>query len=124
MKRLFLTIKREFFTDILLGVKKEEYRTFNERYARILGREYDLVLLQNGYSRKSPRLYCQFLGVEVKEIFFPITQQWETVFAIKLGKIVRTENVFDLNYDTQQQSARTLRRFCAKQPNAYQRGTG
>jgi hypothetical protein len=93
-KILFLTIKGEYFDQILLGVKKEEYRDINERYTRrLIGRSYNLVLLQNGYWLTSRQLYVVFLGVEVKEIFYPITGEFKKVYAIKLGPVVRTENL-------------------------------
>lgn len=93
-KILFLTIKGEYFDQILLGSKKEEYRDINERYTRrLIGRDYDLVLLQNGYWLTSRRLYAVYLGVETKEIFYPITGEFKKVYAIKLGRVVKTDNL-------------------------------
>lgn len=84
MRCLFLTIKKEFFDQILSGEKSEEYRKISDFYiSRIENKEYDFVILQNGYRKDSRRLMAEYLGYEKKIITTKIYGETE-VFALKL----------------------------------------
>ncbi len=79
-----MTLKREPFEQIMKGKKKTEYRDCSAFWkSRIENREYDEILFQNGYSKKSAVMRIEFLGFRVlKE---------EDQYAIKLGKIIEVK---------------------------------
>jgi hypothetical protein len=99
-KILKLTLKKQWFDMILSGKKKEEYREckpywFNRlrgRYANEF-KKFDFVLFRNGYNQASPVIVVEFLeivtGIGKSEWGAPK----EDVIIIKLGKIIKTENV-------------------------------
>lgn len=95
MKDLFLTIHRKYFEEILFGLKREEYRIVKPFFEKkIVGKHYDTITFQNGYSKKSPRLTAQYLGfniVEMQHEFFG--SEKVKVFEIKIGKILNTKNL-------------------------------
>ena len=58
-----LPIKRRWFDMIASGEKKEEYRSITKRYLSMFKNAADengrfWCIIQNGYSKSSPRLYC------------------------------------------------------------------
>lgn len=60
---LMLPIKRRWFEMIASGEKKEEYRSITKRYFRMFQNAADengrfWCIIQNGYAKYSPRLYC------------------------------------------------------------------
>lgn len=60
---LLLPIKRRWFDMIASGEKKEEYRSITKRYLSMFKNAADengrfWCIIQNGYSKSSPRLYC------------------------------------------------------------------
>lgn len=104
MNILKLTIKKKYFDMIYSEEKKEEYREIKDYYIKRLKemsltrleafKHYDFVELRNGYSKKSPKLtlVCEkieigfgkeHLGAEPNKLYF----------VIKLGRIVKIENV-------------------------------
>lgn len=94
MPDLFLTIKRQYFDQILLGDKKEEYRLVKPYFDKKLkDRYYDTITLQAGYSNKSPRLTAVYCGCEVKEITHEFFGGTVTVYAIQIGQILSVRNV-------------------------------
>jgi hypothetical protein len=79
MKVLYLPIKTEYFDQIAAGTKKEEYRMYGEFYrSRLLSKEYDAVLFQNGYRKDARRLLVKYKGFQRKG----------DIYVIKLGKIL------------------------------------
>jgi hypothetical protein len=52
VKRLYLPLKAEYFDAIKAGTKDEEYRLRNAYWgARLLGRDYDEIVLTRGYPK-------------------------------------------------------------------------
>jgi len=91
---LFLTLKEPYFTQIKQGAKKYEYRAITDFFIKKLSKKYDFILFQNGYSKTSPRLLIECLGVE-KHILKDKNSLFESeieLFAIKLGKQLPIEN--------------------------------
>jgi hypothetical protein len=83
---LFLILKGQWYYMIDYGIKKEEYRTYNEYWLkRLLSREYKTVTFQLGYSLKNRMVF------ELQKIDLGTGNpawggdQTET-FIIKLGK--------------------------------------
>lgn len=88
MADLQLTIKKEYFDQIVSGEKTEEYRIIKPYWVkRLIDREYDRVIFRNGYAKDASIVSKKYLGYEIKNItheFFGDEQI--SVFAIKLGK--------------------------------------
>lgn len=89
MKRiLHLPLKKIYFEQIKLGIKKEEYRLQNEYWSkRLENREYDEIHIKLGYPKHDDSeriIIVPWLGVTKKTInhehFFGIAD----VFAIKI----------------------------------------
>ena len=79
---LNLTLKREFFDQILIGEKTIEYREIKPFWARLEKKKYSLVKFRNGYNANSPVLICECKGIRKKDMY-----------EIYLGKIIKTENL-------------------------------
>jgi len=76
---LHLTLEREWFDDIVRGVKHEEHRNLKDYWKkRLEGRTYDIVRFRNGYASDAPEMDVEFLGVEKRR----------DCYAIRLGKIL------------------------------------
>lgn len=75
MADLHLALKGEYFDAIKAGTKTEEYRLLNDYWRRrLVGREYDLVVLTLGYPRADDagrRLTLPYRGYVVKTITHP-----------------------------------------------------
>ena len=89
MKYLYLPLKSEYFNDIKIGIKKEEYRLYNEYWIkRLVNREYDRIAFTLGYPKKNDldkRLEFNYNGYEIKEITHKHFGNIPTkVFAIKI----------------------------------------
>jgi hypothetical protein len=79
---LHLTLEREWFDDIVKGVKNEEYRDLKGYWkTRLEGRTYDIVRFRNGYATDAPVMDVEFLGVDKRR----------HCYVIRLGKILRIE---------------------------------
>lgn len=95
MKILHLIIKKEYFDQILAGVKKKEYRLIKPFWTnKIVGREYDVILFQNGYNADSPKMIVEYKGYQeeiLKHEFFGESEV--NVYAIMLGKILETKDL-------------------------------
>jgi ASC-1-like (ASCH) protein len=88
-KILHLTLKKKWFDLIKSGEKKEEYREIKQYFiTRLQGRTYDFIIFRNGYSKTSPKIKVKYLGVQIKMIINPMTEVYQSVFAIQLGKIL------------------------------------
>ena len=80
---LQLTIDREFFDEIALGRKSEEYREQKDYWAtRLEGRDYDTIIFRNGYGADVPEMEVEFLGVRKTK------RKGNAIYAIKLGRIL------------------------------------
>ena len=54
MNKLILNIKKQYFEQIVKGLKNEEYRIFKPFWiTRIIGKQYSHVVFKNGYGLKS-----------------------------------------------------------------------
>lgn len=89
MKTLTLPVKKKWFDQIKSGDKSEEYRLDNSYWQkRLLGKEFDKVIITWGYPRKSDtkrRIVFPWNGYVMKNIE---SEEWDyvsvRVFAIKL----------------------------------------
>ena len=76
---LHLTLEREWFDDIVKGIKHEEFRDLKDYWKkRLEGRKYDIVRFRNGYATDAPEMDVEFLGVDKRS----------DCYAIRLGKIL------------------------------------
>jgi hypothetical protein len=107
MNTLHLNLKKQFFNDIALGIKTEEYRivknywtkrlllgTYNDESINmyILPKHFDEIYFKNGYQKNAPSMRVQCLGISMREIMFPVTNTSELCFVIHLGKILEIKN--------------------------------
>lgn len=106
-KILHLTLKAEYFDDILSGKKKEEYREVKTFWIKRLTnqtedgsfkgkqfyKDFDVIIFKNGYSKNPRQFTIEFKGIEQKTITHPVFNDDELgVFAIQLGEILETKN--------------------------------
>lgn len=90
MTDLILPVRRKWFEQIKAGTKTEEFRLHNPYWRkRLIGREYDRVIIQLGYPPKSDdsrRIVFPWNGYRVATIMSP---EWgdvaQRVFAITLN---------------------------------------
>lgn len=81
---LHLTLHREFFERIAEGSKKEEYRDRTDYWkTRLEGRDYDIIRFRNGYAANAPEMDVEWMGLNTRR---------KDCYAIRLGKILRTNN--------------------------------
>ena len=89
METLFLILKKEWFDMIAAGIKKEEYRAFNEYwYNRLSGRKYSRVIFQHGYASDASRVEVECMGIDLSN---KGNVDWGfdgECFVIRLGKII------------------------------------
>jgi hypothetical protein len=69
---LHLTLMRKWFLEILEGKKKIEYRDIKPYWTKRLfadgkSKKYNYIIFKNGYSKNSPEMKVEFLGVKIKE---------------------------------------------------------
>lgn len=112
MKKLQLTLKAQYFNEILGGEKKEEYREVKKHWIiRLCGvksvvglrfdcvhefypKNYEIVNFTNGYGKNAPSFTIKCLGIELKkDISTPLGKG--DFFVIKLGNILQTANLKD-----------------------------
>jgi hypothetical protein len=80
---LHLTLYRQFFDNIVAGIKHEEYREFTPYWRkRLQNRQFDEIHFRNGYSKDRPFMRVECLGI-IRD---------GSMFKIKLGKILETRN--------------------------------
>ncbi len=61
---LHLNLHREFFGDIVAGIKRIEYRKQTSYWKkRLEGRRYDVIKFRNGYATNAPEMIVQFRGM-------------------------------------------------------------
>lgn len=89
MSKLYITIKKQYFDEILIGKKKEEFRLVKPYWLnKIVGKKYSHIIFQNGYRKNSRRLEAEYLGYEIRKIrhkYFGNKKVF--VFVLKLGII-------------------------------------
>lgn len=112
MKTLKLTLKKQYFDEILNGTKKEEYREVKKHWVvrfcatgsevglnyecvySFSPKKYEQIQFTNGYSKKSPSFVIECKGIELKEnIETPLGKG--NFFVIKLGKIIDNNKIGD-----------------------------
>lgn len=107
MKQLSLRIKKIYFDEILAGVKKIEYRAFNDFYlSRLTKRnknglvveiiQYDTVKLYIGNEQNAPYLIikCQKIEICQYQNYIPDGfNKGDVAFEIILGEIVETNQI-------------------------------
>ena len=97
MKTLHLTLKKQYFNEILAGEKTEEYRELKSYWiSRLLKGQlaldyYDQIIFRNGYAKNAPTMIVELKGIQIKRCNTPLGNKWQ--FAIKLGKILETKNI-------------------------------
>lgn len=89
MKNITIPLNGVYFDQIKAGTKLEEYRLANYYWTkRLLGRNYDRLILTRGYPRKDDedrRINLKYRGFEVKTITHPhFGPEPVRVFAIKI----------------------------------------
>ena len=85
MKRLVLTLKKEWFDLIRSGKKKVEYREYKTYWIkRLVGKEYDYIEFRNGYGKQVPVVRSVYEGFKILEgVVNPLDA--EKVFAIPVN---------------------------------------
>lgn len=99
-KILKLTLKKKWYDMISSGEKKEEYREIKKYWEQRLElptlagfrtrlKEFDYVLFTNGYSKDSPQMKVECLGIELNYS----KPEWcdgveDFFYVIKLGKVI------------------------------------
>jgi hypothetical protein len=97
---LKMTLHKVWFAEIAAGKKLEEYREIKPYWTKRLAKEYDAIEFKNGYRSNCPVMIVEYFGFEVKKILHPISNKPETVFALKLGKVIEINN-----YEVQQKDS-------------------
>lgn len=88
---LHLTLKRKWFDMIASGEKREEYREMKHYWhQRLQGKRYDAVKFRNGYSKISPTVTVELLGILIGERG---ETKWgapedRDVYVLRLGEIL------------------------------------
>ena len=83
MKILHLTLKRQYFDEIVAGTKREEYREIKPYWTkRLEGKNFNEILFKNGYSKNAPLMRVEWLGMA----------KGTTHYIIKLGRILEVRN--------------------------------
>lgn len=107
---LFLILQKEFFIEILKGVKKTEFRSFTDYYiTRLLNldkegeieshKQIDKVHFALGYSKNRPEMVVECKGVFIEhdgEEEKEFLNEENCEFAIDLGEILETKNCENL----------------------------
>lgn len=90
MKRLHIIIKSVYLNQIISAEKIFEYRLITPYWIKkLVGKNYDYIEFQAGYSSKSKRIKIEYLGYEITTIKHDFFGNDEvSVFKIKLGKII------------------------------------
>lgn len=94
-----MTLKKQWFDMILLGIKKEEYREIKEYWnSRLMlnsdsFKKFSIVRFTNGYGADKPSFDIECKGIRIGEG----EPEWggnegNIVFIIKLGEIISRRN--------------------------------
>ena len=82
---------------ILAGEKTEEYRDIKQYWSkRFIGRNYDIIRFKNGYGKDRPVIdvECKSIGIGYGVQSHGAPKGIE-VYIIRLGKIIRSDNIID-----------------------------
>ncbi len=88
-KILHLTLKKEYFDQILAGEKTMEYRDYKPFWEKRLMQSdgsfkpYDLIFFKNGYHKNAPTMLVEFKGIRI------INDYGSKCFEIALGSIIK-----------------------------------
>jgi hypothetical protein len=86
---LHLTIKKKWFDMIAAGIKREEYREIKPHWDKQINKPHNVIRMRNGYSKDSPVLEVELLGV-TRGVG---RAEWGApeceVYILKLGKILK-----------------------------------
>ena len=81
---LHLSLEREWFDDIALGVKRFELRKHKPYWTkRLEGRDFDVVKFRNGYASDAPEMIVEYRGLGRDG------PARNADYAIKLGKVLK-----------------------------------
>jgi hypothetical protein len=82
-RELHLNLKREYFAKIAAKTKRTEYRERKPYWTtRLEGREYDVIVFRNGYSKQAPTMVVEYLGLR------PNRGGRKADYVIRLGRIL------------------------------------
>lgn len=90
MKKLHIIIKGIYFDEILCGKKKKEYRIVKPYWVnKLVGKNYESIIFQVGYSKNARKMEIEYLGYNIENFKHDFFGNEEVcVFVIKLGKII------------------------------------
>ena len=95
MRTLQLTLKRQWFEMIYLGIKTEEYREIKAFWEGRLSKEYERVEFRNGYGHHVPAMTLNMKGVRKGQGKPEHGAPVEDVFIISLGELLDENNIPD-----------------------------
>jgi hypothetical protein len=79
---LQLTLKREFFAQIVEGTKTTEFRKYKPHWkSRLEGKEFDKVHFRNGYLESSPEMDVECRGIRL------LGKGRDKEYQIRLGRV-------------------------------------
>ena len=88
-KVLNLTVTREWFDKIYNGEKPFDYRVVKDYWVkRLVGRDYDYVVIRNGYGKDKPVIVSKYVGHKCGFMDNDLGITSETVFAIGVDQHV------------------------------------
>jgi hypothetical protein len=103
-KTLRMTMVKVFFDMINSGYKKEEYRQIKPYWeSRFLTfstaggkfKQYDKIIISNGYGNSCPTIVVECLGITIQnkgEERWGWSERYGRCFVLKLGKILERKN--------------------------------
>jgi len=108
MKTLHLTLKRQWFEMIYLGIKTEEYREIKAFWEKRLSKTYERVEFRNGYGHHVPAMTLEMNGVKKGKGNPEHGAPEFDVFIISLGSLLSDNNIpLELKAKAEQQIAAT-----------------
>jgi len=111
MSNLNLTLKGKWFDMILSGEKKEEYREVKDYWETrlivphesedgefephfVLFKEFNTITFTHGYAKNARKMIVECKGIDIGSARPEWSDNWQVdVFIIKLGNIIKTENI-------------------------------
>lgn len=96
VKILHLTLKKEWFNQILAGTKTSEYREYKEFWIKRLMNQdetfktYDVIHFKNGYNKDARFMKVEFKGIKWYKEQISLFKS-DKYFEILLGKISKLE---------------------------------
>lgn len=97
MNILTLNLNKEYFDEIKIGIKKEEYREVKDYWNKRLSKKYDYIVIKCGYPNAadiSKELWFKWNGFIKKKIIHKHFDNKEIeVYAINLDKIIENPKI-------------------------------